>query len=70
MGGGPEAGYRGPMSWLIYVQVALLGAILLRQVLRPFTQKRRTTRAERMAARILRESRDLRQGSDASGRGN
>lgn len=47
----------GQWGWLLYVQVLLFGAILLRQVLRPFTEKRRTARAERMAAQILRESR-------------
>lgn len=58
-------------GWLLYVQVLIFGVILLRQVLRPITSKRRTARAERMAAQILRESRNSQQvptpaGSDKS----
>lgn len=55
-------------TWLLYAQVLALGAILVRQVLRPFSRKRRAARAERMAAQILRESRDARKQPGTPGR--
>lgn len=57
VGGGRLAWYPRPMGWLVYVQAALLGVILLRQILRPLGEKRRMARAERIVGRILRESR-------------